>query len=929
MTDSTWQREKALFLAALDVAPSDRDAWLDASTGDSALREAVRSLLAAHAANEASDEFLETPAIALQDDALNDLPRGLSRLGSYALQREIGRGGMGAVYLASRTDGEFKRDVAVKLVKRGMDTDAIVARFRHERQILAGLEHPNIARLIDGGTTSDGRPYFVMEYVHGMPVREFVESRKLSLDDRLSLFRTICGAVEHAHRNLVVHRDLKSSNILVTSEGVPKLLDFGIAKLLSSSANSDTATVATIAALTPEYASPEQLRGESVTTATDVYSLGVLLYELLTGQRPYETSSKRIDEVAQLVSDSTPTLPSELVRAKNPKLAQRLRGDLDTIVRKAMHPDIVRRYPSVSQFADDIERFQTGFAVQARGDSFRYRASTFARRHRPGVAAVVILALTIAGGVATTLYQSQRANMQRARAERRFAEVRSLATSFLFDVHDAIRTLPGATPARAMLVKRGLDALNGLARDADGDPALQRELAIAYQRVGDVQGNSYGANLGDTPGALESYRKAVALLEGLPPEYLNERATRTALVESYRGLATMRSITGELEESVALYERALRIQRGVVKADSLAPAPRALLASLLQELADVRGGAGVSNIGDTPGALAGYREARAIRESLLRATPADVDARAGLAVLLLNLGSLEWFQQEPSGEPNLREGVRMLEAIVAEHPDDAVRQNELLSGYGRLRVPLVDAGQYDAAIAIDRRVIASLERMSAADPQNTLLQRNLSVSYNSLARDFRATGQSLPAVQMHERALAISMRLHLADTSSVEHLRDVAFTEDVLAEALSDARRWNDALAMYARAIADKETLQRAEPSNPEHADDQAFLYAGLGAARMATGSLDAAQQAFDRAIPLGKAFVEHQPASPRSRSTLATVYAGLAQLHVKRAKCADAETWFTRAEAQWDTLASKDALTAAASAERSRAATSRRTCTG
>lgn len=929
MTDSTWQREKALFLAALDIAPAERDAWLDATTNDPAMRAAVRTLLSAHDANETGEAFLETPAISLHDETLNDLPRSLRQIGAYSLLREIGRGGMGAVYLASRTDGAFTRDVAIKLVKRGMDTDAIVARFKHERQILAGLEHPNIARLIDGGTTSDGRPYFVMEYVPGVPVREFVDSTRVSLDDRLNLVRTICNAVEHAHRNLVVHRDLKSSNILVTADGVPKLLDFGIAKLLSASSNGDTATVATIAALTPEYASPEQLRGEPVTTATDVYSLGVLLYELLTGQRPYEASSRRIDELAKLVAGSSPTLPSELVRATNPKLAQRLRGDLDTIVRMAMHPDVTRRYASVSQFAEDIERFQQGFAVRARGDSLRYRASMFARRHRPGVAAVVILALTIAGGVATTLYQSQRANTERARAERRFAEVRSLATSFLFDVHDAIRTLPGSTPARAMLVKRGLDALNGLARDADGDPQLQRELAIAYQRVGDVQGNSYGANLGDTPGALESYRKAVALLEGLPPAYRDNRATQSALVESYRGLATMRSITGELEESVALYERALRLQHDLVHADSLARAPRALLASLLQELADVRGGAGVSNIGDTPGALSGYREALGLRLRLLSETPTDVDARAGLAVLLLNLGSLQWFQQQPEGEKNLREGVRMLEEIVAERPDDAVRQNELLSGYGRLRVPLVDAGQYGAAIAIDRRVIASLERMSAADPQNTLLQRNLSVSYNSLARDFRATGQPQPAVQMHERALAITTKLHLADTSSVEHLRDMAFTEDVLAEALSDARRWPEALAMYARAIARKEALQRAEPSNPEHADDQAFLYAGLGAARMATGSLDAARQAFNRAIPLAEGFRTHQPESPRSRSTLATVYAGMAQLHAKRANCSAAQPWFARAEAQWDTLSSKAALTAAAATERARAAANRRGCSG
>lgn len=921
MTSTSWDREKALFLEALAYPTDARQQWVERQTvGNAVLRDAVLSLLAAH---DDADEFLETPAASLLgDDRLDGAPDALAmqRVGPYRLRREIGRGGMGTVYLATRDDGEFQHEVAVKLVKRGMDTDAILARFRHERQILAGLDHPNIARLLDGGTTDAGLPYFVMEYVAGRPVREFAEAHALTIDQRLTLFRTICSAVEHAHRNLIVHRDLKSGNILVTAEGVPKLLDFGIAKLLLPSAADGThegsTVVPTLVALTPEYASPEQLRGERVTTATDVYSLGVLLYELLAGQRPFPTVGGRVEDLSQLVRDTDPPTPSEVVRARDWRDAQRLRGDLDTIVMMAMHKDIVRRYESVAQLSEDIQRHQQGLAVRAHRDSFGYRATKFVRRNRGSLTAAALLMIALVGGLAASLWQAHRADTERARAERQFAEVRSLATGFLFDVHDAIRSLPGATPARAMLIQRGLLALDGLAREAQGDTTLQRDLAIAYQRIGDVQGNSYGANLGDTDAALASYRKAVDLLESLGAVRAADPATRLALVESYRGLAAMLNITGDLPAAVQYLERALALHRPLVSADPSA-ARRPLLANLLQELGDVRGGAGIANIGDTKGAMAAYREALVIREALLRERPTDLDARAGLATLQLNVGSLALTLNDTTGASMVRRGVAMLEAIVAEHPDDAVRRNELLSGYGRMRVPMVNAGDYAAAIAIDHKVLAALEDMVTADPRNTLLQRNLSVSYNNLARDLRANGQPMLALPPHRTALAIAERLWRADTASMEHLQDVAFSEDVYAEALADARAWPEALAMYARAITSKQRLQQAEPSNPWHADDLAFLYAGRGAALVATNALAPADSAYRRAVPLAEAAVTRQEGNPKARAVLAMVYAGAARMHLARSSCGEATAWHAKAERHWSELATLGALTAADAAKR------------
>jgi serine/threonine protein kinase len=297
MTEARWALEKALFLEALDQPPDARIAWVLAQcSDDTPMGEAVLALLRAHADN---DSFLETPAAALSADMVPGAAPIPGRIGAYRLLRELGRGGMGTVWLATRDDGEFQQQVAIKLIKRGMDTDAIVSRFRHERQILAGLEHPNIARLLDGGTTDDGLPYFVLEYVDGLTVREFAASRSLRVADILALLRTICAAVEYAHRNFVVHRDLKPGNILVTSDGVPKLLDFGIAKLLDAAPTPSNTTPATVAAFTPEYASPEQRGGAAVTTATDVYSLGVVLYELFAGERPREHAPVAPSDVAR------------------------------------------------------------------------------------------------------------------------------------------------------------------------------------------------------------------------------------------------------------------------------------------------------------------------------------------------------------------------------------------------------------------------------------------------------------------------------------------------------------------------------------------------------------------------------------------------------------------------------------------------------
>jgi serine/threonine protein kinase/Tol biopolymer transport system component len=396
MTPELWKRIEAIFLSALDLPPEKRKAFIDeASAGDATLRTAVETLLAQH---EAKGSFLESPARALAttvkyapEDSRAPGAAG-SFIGVYRTVREIGRGGMGVVYLAERADSEFRKRVALKVVKRGMDTDFIVRRFRNERQILASLEHPNIARLLDGGTTEDGLPYFVMEYIEGLPVSQYCDEHKLSIPERVRLFVKICAAVGYAHQNQVIHRDLKPSNVLVTADGTPKLLDFGIAKLLNPELVAQTIDPTTLGVrlMTPEYASPEQVCGETVTVISDVYSLGVLLYELLTGHRPYRLRSRRVEELARVICETEPELPSLAINAVEvistggselieitpesvsrvrggsvEKLHRQLAGGLDNIVLKALHKRPQDRYQSVDEFADDLGRYLDDLPVSA------------------------------------------------------------------------------------------------------------------------------------------------------------------------------------------------------------------------------------------------------------------------------------------------------------------------------------------------------------------------------------------------------------------------------------------------------------------------------------------------------------------------------------------------------------------------------------
>ena len=433
MDEKNWHNVKEIFLAALEKDAEKRAAFLDeVCAADADLRGEVESLLASH---EESADFIEVPAFKVGEVFTNGANAKEKLIGNYKILKEIGTGGMGVVYLAAREDEQFRKRVAIKLVKRGLDTEDVLRRFRNERQILASLHHPHIASLLDGGTSGDGLPYFVMEYIEGSPLLQYCDEHQLSVNERLDLFKTICSAVQHAHQNLVIHRDLKPSNILITHDGEVKLLDFGVAKFLNPELMGEnlSQTQTQFRVMTPEYASPEQVRGGHITTATDIYSLGIILYELLTGSRPFKLKDTSPEEMMRLICNTEPTAPSAISNFKfqisnseaksnvnrQSQIGNRkfLKGDLDNIILTALRKEPSRRYKSVEAFAGDIDRYLKGLPVTARPNTFNYRASKFIKRHKVGVFAASLILMSLIGGIVVSVWQARNARREKEKAE--------------------------------------------------------------------------------------------------------------------------------------------------------------------------------------------------------------------------------------------------------------------------------------------------------------------------------------------------------------------------------------------------------------------------------------------------------------------------------------------------------------------------------
>lgn len=550
MTSTRWKRVKAIFDAACDMPADERAAFIaSAANGDPDLIAEVESLVASLESAGSFIEALEIPAGA------GDYEIG-ANIGPYRIVQTIGAGGMGTVYQAVRVDDLYRKLVALKVVRKGLFDGVARRRFDTERQILAHLDHPNIAKLLDGGTTPDGQPYFVMDFIGGAPIDRYCDDERLSVRDRLRLFLTVCSAVQYAHENFVVHRDIKPANILVTADGQVRLLDFGIAKLLDPETLISEETTTFVQMLTPEFASPEQLRNMPATTASDTWSLGVLLFTMLTGEKPFAFDLPAPQQIYESIRDTPPRLASAVVTAKN--LIRELSGDLDNILLMALRFEPERRYRSVSALAGDIQKHLAGLPVSARDDTWRYRAGKFVHRHKAAVLAGSLAAVALATGTVATAWEARVAERERARAEQRFTDVGRVANSLLFDVHDALRGVAGAEAARRMVLDRALNFFDSLARDAGGDLALERELGNAYERAGDVetQGN-------DPAAAVASYVKAARMRENVASASPRDLDIRRDLISNYSKLSDAAWARGNATEAVRYAEKSLELSQSI------------------------------------------------------------------------------------------------------------------------------------------------------------------------------------------------------------------------------------------------------------------------------------------------------------------------------------------------------------------------------
>jgi eukaryotic-like serine/threonine-protein kinase len=746
-----WQKMEALYDAAAAMLPAERARFLEEQcAGDESLRRELSAMLEGEGSG--LTHVLEGAAVAMVE--MDDRWTG-RRMGPYRVVRQLGAGGMGAVFLAVRDDDQYRKDVAVKTLKFDAGDAVMLSRFRHERQILAHLEHPNIARLLDGGTTAEGTPYIVLEYVAGVSITTYCQEQKLSLEQRLRLFRQVCDAVQYAHRNLIVHRDIKPGNILVTAEGAPKLLDFGIAKLLDpgsmEGAESMAATATGLHLMTPDYASPEQVRGEAISTASDVYSLGAVLYQLLTGERPHELKTYAAEEVARVVCLGE-------IRRPSAHGNRRLRGDLDTIVLKAMQKEAARRYSSVEQFSEDIRRYLEGLPVTARPDTTAYRTVKFVRRHRIGVASAAALFLALAGGIGLSMREARI-------AQRRFAQVRELANTFLFQFYDQVTPLPGSTAVRASIVETARKYLDGLSKEAGNDKGLLLELGQAYERLGQVQSRPGISNLGRLDDARRSFQSATDLYARVPVTRQSPETERHDAAWALFLWSRMEFNAGNYDKTETLDRRAMDL----LGANPQAPPNRLLYAMGQRCLGEVR-----AKDGHTAEALRltetayqtmlGLRSVASPPRDLSYETANTEDRLVRLKVLTGDLdGALATYQQLVRDAGQCDEHGPLSGACR----ELAFRLRWVAGVYTSEQAP--NLGDRDEGIPFYEHSMRLEERMAAADAQDRQMQFQLA-STSGLLGDAIWTTDPKRALDLYGRVMAIGKGL--AAKEQFDNLRE-------------------------------------------------------------------------------------------------------------------------------------------------------------
>lgn len=779
-------RAKKIFFAALDLDAAQHAKFIRESCGaDEELRLEIESLLSVR---DNARNFLKSPALrhfSFYKNLENEI------VGGYRLIRKIGAGGMGLVFLAEKAEADFSRKVALKIVRGDVYSEAVIKRFDLECKILSRLEHPHIARLIDCGKTDGGLPYLVMEYVEGVPLLEYVEKNRLPLKKRLEIFRQICSAVSFAHRNAVIHRDLKPSNILVTEDGRTKLLDFGIAKLLSSTAAStEIQTAITIRAMTPEFASPEQIKAEPVTTAADVYALGVVLYKLLTGTFPYRTASGNINEIIKAVCEEEPIAPSRILTenlsqgesAKNiaPNLssipASQLKGDVDNIIVKALQKQPERRYSSVEAFSEDLRRHLKGLPVAARPNTVTYRLQKFAYRNRLTVTFAVLGIFALLMGGIVAVWQAQKAERQRARAERRFNDIRTLVNSFMFELNDEI--LKGQTQGRELVVKRALEYLDKFAAENVDDHSLQKELAVAYTKIGDIQGKPYSPNLGNTDGAIKSYRKAISILEPLADAHFENPDLRKNLAAAYAKLGSLHlTRKGKTSDAAQEINKARMIAESLFAENRQNDEYRRILSEIYKFVGDIPD--------DVEKRIEFYKKCVELRENMATDETEDLQDLSAKASCYQRMGTTI------KGIASTKMSKKKISPFEVE----------------KILFRVLDNFNKSSAI---------YTKLASIEPENSRHRRNAADIWAMTLPIYADLGNEKTVRENYQKAIETFEQLSAADPTNFEARFDIAFTQDYMCRSLIKLNSFAEAEIFCRQALNSGKNLLAIDPSNDE-----------------------------------------------------------------------------------------------------------------
>jgi serine/threonine protein kinase/tetratricopeptide (TPR) repeat protein len=902
LTRDQFARAESLYFEATQLPAARWSAFLEEKcSDDAAVRAEVQSLLnlykpslIVHPLQKAMNEALHgTPDPSRTRPLLEPVAPDVvgQSIGPYRIEEQIGQGGMGLVFRAEQ-EKPVRRTVALKLIRAGMDSKDVVARFESERQALAMMDHPNVARVYDAGTTSDGRHYFVMEYVaNARPITSWCDANRATIEQRIELFTDVCDAVQHAHQRGVIHRDLKPSNILVSEEGsisgraatgVVKVIDFGVAKAVEQplTAHLNVTTVGQLIG-TPEYMSPEQanLATHDVDTRTDIYALGVVLYELVTGSPPLQRSQMRdqgLDQLLRAVREIDPPRPSTRVdriddeaaarevadkRQTAPtRLARQLRGELDWIICKALEKDRKRRYSSAAELAEDLRRCLANEPVLAGPPSTLYRVRKFVRRHRVPVTAAMLLALVIVAGAIGTTWQAFRATRAEHAAKRHFDDTRKLAEALLFDLDASLRT-EGPTRTRRRIVATATKYLDSLSADRNSDLTLRRELVRGYMHLGRTQYSRQmegggGGSLGDIPAAIVSYRQAVALARSVAAE----DPTGKARVDVAQALVYLGDAQAESEDfagALGSYVEAQQILASLVANYPDNAALGRALAHTHQQRGDL-----LRTEGRIAEATAAFNDALKVQQALLARDPGEEKYKLDVASTKVILAELAGDTRvHDDNLEHIASMMPIVRSMLAKDPESPRRQRDVAFGLRIASELKLKRGQIDEAMRDLGEAVALQEKILRSDPENVIVQDEMAKVLAQYGTTAHRAGKTSEAIVALERAL--TMRRKLADSEGESAgRRKVAEVLSELVAPYRQAGRSDDAIAAAREAVElyEQRLTIHADPANREPLVRALDLLADTCAAAGRTQEADAARRRRAQLSPITPAAATTQP---------------------------------------------------------------------